>query len=70
LIMGNGIIAARVPLIWQVTGVNWDGKADILWRNTGTGALTYWTMKGVRQVGAGFFQPPSVPIAWQLGGVF
>jgi hypothetical protein len=56
---------------WHVVGTgdfNGDGKVDILWENTGTGAHTVWLMNGTKYVqDAGLSLNPG-SLAWHVGG--
>jgi len=67
----NGFI--NVPMAWQVAGVgdfNGDGRNDILWRNTTTGAMTDWL--GLLNGGFQDNAPNGytiVPVSWQVAGV-
>ncbi|MBN1917261.1 MAG: FG-GAP repeat protein [Verrucomicrobia bacterium] len=52
----GGTVVQNVPLAasWEIEGVgdfNNNGKDDILWRNTGTGAVAIWLMNGTMLVG-------------------
>lgn len=65
------VVAAGVPLAWQIAGVgdlNGDGKADIVARHSPTGQVGVALMNGTTvlavQVVASTKQP-----AWQIGGV-
>jgi Bacterial Ig-like domain/FG-GAP-like repeat len=46
----TGMVALpSVPMDWKMVGVedfSGDGKTDIVWRNSGTGALALWNMNG------------------------
>jgi Bacterial Ig-like domain len=46
----TGMVALpTVPIDWKMVGVedfSGDGKTDIVWRNSGTGALALWNMNG------------------------
>ena len=56
---------------WTIVGrgdFNSDGKFDILWRNTSTGANVVWYMNGVTVIGSPFL--PSEPDqTWTIAGV-
>jgi calcineurin-like phosphoesterase family protein/purple acid phosphatase-like protein/VCBS repeat protein/FG-GAP repeat protein len=45
---------------------NIDGKSDIVWRNTSTGASAVWLMNGVNIVSTGF--PGVASLSWQIAG--
>jgi hypothetical protein len=47
--------------------VNGDEKADLVWRNTGSGAVAMWLMDGTTVAATGF--PGSVPLEWQIAEV-
>jgi hypothetical protein len=47
--------------------MNADRKADIVWRNTSTGATAVWLMNGTRIAASGF--PGGLPLTWQIAGV-
>jgi hypothetical protein len=44
-----------------------NGKADLVFRNTGSGMVAVWLMNGLTIATSGF--PGGVPLAWQLAGV-
>nr|MBA3965254.1 FG-GAP repeat protein [Nitrospirales bacterium] len=46
---------------------NKDGKSDIVWRNTSTGASSVWLMNGVNIASTGF--PGGASLAWKIAGV-
>jgi hypothetical protein len=51
---------------WQLAGLgdfNGDGKTDILWRHTVTGALYAWLMNGTQYVGQAYLG--TVGTQWQ-----
>lgn len=63
-VMEDGAVSLNVPVSggaalpsqWQGRGmadVNGDGKEDLFWRNSTTGALFVWYMDGTNQVGGG-----------------
>jgi hypothetical protein len=57
---------------WAVVGVgdfNANGKADILWRNTRTGANAIWLMHGRRRTNAQTTVPSIRNVDWQVVGV-
>ncbi|MFM7134548.1 MAG: FG-GAP repeat domain-containing protein, partial [Planctomycetota bacterium] len=60
---------ATLPSQWQGRGmadVNGDGKEDLFWRNSTTGALFVWYLDGTTQIGGGqvgYNPGPSVDIA-------
>ncbi|WP_342346526.1 FG-GAP-like repeat-containing protein [uncultured Nitrospira sp.] len=45
---------------------NKDGKSDIVWRNTSTGASAVWLMNGVNIASTGF--PGGTSLTWQIAG--
>jgi hypothetical protein len=47
-----------------VGDVNGDGKADLIWRNTSTGATAVWLMNGTTIAASGF--PGGVPLVWEI----
>jgi hypothetical protein len=58
-----------VDLAWTIQGVgdfNEDGRADILWRQTG-GQVAVWLMDGGRFVGDVY--PPKVDNGWRIQGL-
>jgi hypothetical protein len=44
-----------------------NGKSDIVWRNTSSGAVAVWLMNGTTIAFSGF--PGGVPLEWQIAGV-
>jgi hypothetical protein len=72
VIGGTGYTASLADNKWEIHllgDFNGDGKADILWRNTGgpdTGALFVWLMDGANLAGATYLQPISTD--WQVQG--
>ncbi|MDH3503410.1 MAG: FG-GAP-like repeat-containing protein [Nitrospirota bacterium] len=69
----GGAITDTVGIVKNPTGpitthdVNADGKADIIWRNTSSGASAVWLMNGVNIASTGF--PGGASLAWQIAGV-
>jgi hypothetical protein len=58
-----------VAVIWTIAGVadfNGDGKADILWRDSG-GNLSMWLMNGNALLDNSLFV--NVPPSWTVSGV-
>jgi hypothetical protein len=56
-----------VPLVWQiaqVSDVNGDGKADIIWRHGTNGTVAVWLMNGATITSTGF--PGSASGAWKI----
>jgi hypothetical protein len=63
-------VPASPPLEWVVQGVgdfNGDGKADILWRETSSGAVGIWIMNGTSITSIG--EPARPPLDWVIQGV-
>ena len=64
----NGISVEKViGTGWQVGGVadyTGDGKADIFWRNTGSGVNTLWRMDGTTRIGTRSL-PDETDLDWQ-----
>jgi hypothetical protein len=44
-----------------------NGKADLVFRNTGSGVVAVWLMNGLTIATSGF--PAGVPLVWQIAGV-
>jgi RHS repeat-associated protein len=47
--------------------LNGDGKADLVWRNTTTGAVAVWLMNGTAVASTGF--PAGASLEWSIKGV-
>ncbi|PYR51663.1 MAG: hypothetical protein DMF89_05155 [Acidobacteria bacterium] len=65
------VIAAGVPLAWQIVGMgdlDGDTNADLVWRNTQTGDVAAWLMNGAA-VKQGPVIAAGVPLAWQIVGM-
>jgi len=55
--LGNGVnapttqgVIGGAPLVWTIAGIgdtDGDGKADLVWRKTNTGAVAVWLGNGV-----------------------
>ncbi|HNP28805.1 MAG TPA: FG-GAP-like repeat-containing protein [Nitrospirales bacterium] len=69
----GGAITDTVAMVKNSIGgiaphdVNADGKSDIVWRNTSSGASAVWLMNGVNIASSGF--PGGVSLVWQISGV-
>jgi len=68
----SGTLVKNVPLAgaWEIAGVgdfDNNGRADILWRNTGTGDVAIWLMNGTTLASAAVVQ--TVAAAWVIQGV-
>lgn len=60
--------AWELAAVGDLTG---DRKPDLLWRNNATGALHYWAMDGLRQIGSGPITSAGVPGAgWRVVGIW
>jgi hypothetical protein len=72
-IRSGGAITDTVAIVKNSIGgigphdFNADGRADIVWRNTSSGASAVWLMNGVNIASTGF--PGGVPLTWQIAGV-
>jgi hypothetical protein len=57
---------------WRVVGTHdfsGDGRTDILWRHSVSGALRIWSMNGATQLGETALSPPAVPdLGWRVVG--
>ncbi|MCA9422105.1 MAG: FG-GAP repeat protein, partial [Nitrospira sp.] len=56
-----------VSLNWeigQVSDLNGDGRADLIWRNTSSGTVAVWLMNGVTISSTGY--PASTSLDWQI----
>ena len=63
-------LPTNADLTWKIVGVfdmNGDGKPDILWRNTTTGANTVWYMDGVNLISTANLAPVADP-NWSIVG--
>jgi hypothetical protein len=47
--------------------MNADHKADLVWRNTSSGATAVWLMNGTTIAASGF--PGGLPLTWQIAGL-
>ena len=57
------------PLDWDIAGTgdfNYDGSADILWRNHTTGDVAIWLMNG-KSISSGAIVA-NVPLDWDIAG--
>jgi hypothetical protein len=57
---------------WRIAGasdLNRDGKADLVWQNSESGALAYWSMNGLSVTGSGSLAPAAVNVTWQIRAV-
>ena len=62
-----GLVCAQPVMAENGTDVDGDGKADLVWRNTSTGDVAIWLMKGEQIASTGF--PARVPLEWQIAGI-
>ncbi len=65
--------SAMTDARWQIAGLadlNGDGKADLLWRHKGTGALSAWLMNGTTSTATVSLTPSVGPgLVWQIRGL-
>jgi hypothetical protein len=64
---GNSWDAPWIPLDWNIVGVgdlSGDGKADLLWHNSSTGALATWVMDDTTFLFS--VDIATVPLAWKV----
>ncbi|WNM58153.1 FG-GAP-like repeat-containing protein [Candidatus Nitrospira allomarina] len=61
-----GIVKNSSGAIIAAQDFNIDGKSDIVWRNTSTGASAVWLMNGVNIASTGF--PGGASLSWQIAG--
>lgn len=57
---------------WQLQAIgdlNADGKSDLLWRHSVSGAVVYWTMDGASKTTGGYVTPSPIDLAWTLVSV-
>lgn len=57
---------------WRIAGVadlNRDGRADIVWQNSASGALAYWLMNGFTTTASGPMSPGATDPVWVLRAV-
>jgi hypothetical protein len=69
---GTYLTPARVDPSWRVGGladINRDGKVDIVWQNSSTGALYVWYMNGASLVRSVPLNPGSTGTDWKLRSV-
>ena len=69
---GEGYLRTVADLKWKVAAAgdfDGDGKADLLWRNAGTGENYVYLLEGTSiKPGEGFIRPVA-DLAWQVAGV-
>jgi hypothetical protein len=65
--LSPGVVAPSWRLV-AVTDMNYDGKADILWQNTSSGALSVWYMNGATRASGGTLSPGAVAPSWGIAG--
>ncbi|HEV2472065.1 MAG TPA: FG-GAP-like repeat-containing protein, partial [Chthonomonadales bacterium] len=69
--IGGGFFNPSSPgsISWRVVGVSdisGDGRPDLLFRNSSTGALAYWYLYGVDRIGAGLLSPSNPGPNWRI----
>jgi hypothetical protein len=67
---GHSILDVEPDLAWTIVGIgdfNGDGRSDILWRNTVTGALRVWYMDGMTRTGEGALETET-DLTWTVAG--
>ena len=66
----SGVIATVGNPGWTIRGVgdlDGNGTADLVWRNTTTGAVAGWLMHGLTKAADGI--PGSAPTTWNIAGI-
>ena len=43
-IIGSGFLYRNVPLAWRLAAVNLNGTVDLIFKNTQTGDVSFWTL--------------------------
>ncbi|MEO8483552.1 MAG: Ig-like domain-containing protein [Acidobacteriota bacterium] len=68
----GAVTPARVDPRWQIAGagdMNRDGKADLIWQNTTTGALQVWLMNGATLSRSVSLTPSAVQPSWRIKAI-
>lgn len=65
-------VARQIPASWTISAAAdllQNGETQLLWRNSQSGDLTVWYMKGVKYTGQWDYIARNVPLVWKLAGV-
>ncbi|MEO8483553.1 MAG: Ig-like domain-containing protein [Acidobacteriota bacterium] len=72
MIGGSYLNPQSVDPVWRLVGIadmDRDGRSDLLWQHSGTGAIALWWMNGMTALKAEAFATPGMTPDWQIKSV-